>query len=433
MTIDLLRNIRLIDPVAGVDRVATVLLNRGRVVAIDPESFEIPDGATVIQAEGQILGPGLVDLYSRSGEPGHEARETLAQLAAAAIAGGFTQVALLPTTQPALDRPAAIKDLRDRWAALGGPKPRLHLWGALTQDAAGQQMAELADLAAAGIVGFADGRAIGDPVLEQRLLAYGGELGLPIALYARSHTIAAGGSVLEGAEALRLGLVGAPPAAESSAIATVLEWLDERSVPVHFMRLGAARSLPMVAAARERGWPVTASTSWLHLLCDATHIDGRHPLPGSDRPASPYDPSLHVQPPLGNPTDRLALVAALQGGTIDAIAVDHAPYTYEEKTVAFAEAPTGAIGLELALPLLWSVLVAGGELGALDLWRALSQRPAELLGQTPRAIEPGSHQPLIRFDPEVSWTVEPSQLHSIALNSPWLGHVVRGRVVQVWL
>ncbi|TAD78301.1 MAG: dihydroorotase [Oscillatoriales cyanobacterium] len=433
MTIDLLRNIRLIDPVAGIDRVATVLLDRGRVVAIDPEPFEIPDGATVIQAEGQILGPGLVDLYSRSGEPGYETRGTLAQLAAAAIAGGFTQVALLPTTEPALDRPAMVKDLRDRWVTLNGPKPRLHLWGALTQNAAGQQMAELAALAAAGIVGFADGRAIGDPVLEQRLLDYGGALGLPIALYARSRVLAAGGSVLEGAEALRLGLVGAPPAAESSAIATVLEWLDERSAPVHFMRLGAARSLPMVAAARERGWPVTASVSWLHLLCDGTHIDGRRPLPGSDRPASPYDPSLHLQPPLGNPTDRLALVAALRSGTIDAIAIDHAPYTYEEKTVAFAEAPTGAIGLELALPLLWSVLVAGGELRALDLWRALSQRPAELLGHPLRAIEPGSHQPLIRFDPERLWTVEPSQLHTTALNSPWLGHTVRGRVVQVWL
>lgn len=433
MTIELLRQIRLIDPVAGVDRVATVLLDRGRVVAIDPDPVEIPDAATIVPAEGQILGPGLVDLYSRSGEPGHESRETLAGLRAAAIAGGFTQVALLPTTEPAIDHGSLVNELRNRWAALPSPKPRLHLWGALTQGARGEQMSELAELAAAGIVGFSDGRPIGDSVLVARLLDYAGVLGLPLMLSARSRGLAAGGSVLEGVEALRLGLVGAPAAAESSAVATLLELLADRPAPLHLMRLGTARSLELVQRAKERGLPVTASLSWLHLLCDTSHIDGRKPLPGSDRPALPYDPGLHLQPPLGNPADRAALVAAIRTGTIDAIAVDHAAYTYEEKTVAFAESPTGAIGLELALPLLWSVLVAGGELTALELWRSISQRPAELLGHSPQPIGPGSQQPLIRFDPAVSWVVEPAQLRSSAHNTPWLGHRISGRVAQVWV
>jgi len=433
MTIELLRQIRLIDPVAGVDRVATVLLDRGRVVAIDPDPVEIPDAATIVPAEGQILGPGLVDLYSRSGEPGHESRETLASLAAAAIAGGFTQVALLPTTQPAIDQPAMVNALRERWATLPKPKPRLHLWGALTQGAKGEHMSELAELAAAGVVGLSDGRPIGDRVLIQRLLDYAGPLGLPLMVSARSQGLAASGAVLEGVEALRLGLAGAPAAAESSAVATVLELLADRPTSLHLMRLGTARSLDFVQRAKERGCPVTASLSWLHLLCDTSHIDGRKALPGSDRPASPYDPSLHLQPPLGNPADRAALIAAVKTGTIDAIAVDHAAYTYEEKTVAFAESPTGAIGLELALPLLWSVLVAGGELTALDLWRSLSQRPAELLGHGPQPIGPGSHQPLIRFDPAAAWAVEPAQLRSIAHNTPWLGHAITGRVVQVWV
>ncbi len=432
MTIELLREIRLIDPVAQVDRPATVLLDQGQVRAIDPDPQALPEGTQVIEAAGQILAPGLVDCYSRSGEPGHESRETLASLAAAALAGGFTTLALLPNTQPAMDQPALVQNLRDRWAALPEPSPHLHLWGALTQGAQGEQMSELAELATAGIVGFTDGRSIRDWVLMERLLDYAGPLGLPLMVMGQS-TSASRGPVLEGVEALRLGVVGVSAVAESSALATLLELLRDRPARLHVMRLATGRAAALVAQGKADGLPLTASLSWLQLLCDTSHIDGRRLLPGSDRPPSPYDPSLHLSAPLGNPADRQALIAALKAGTIDAIAVDHAPYTYEEKTVAFAEAPKGAIGLELALPLLWSGLVMTGELTALELWRSLSQRPAELLGQTPQPIGPGQAQPLIRFDPAATWTVEPAQLRSLAQNTPWLGHKIAGRVVQTWL
>jgi dihydroorotase len=145
-----------------------------------------------------------------------------------------------------------------------------------------------------------------------------------------------------------------------------------------------------------------------------------------------YHPALRLDPPLGNPKDQAALLDALQHGVLDAIAIDHSPYTYEEKTVAFAEAPPGAIGLELALPLLWQGLVETGTWSALHLWRCLSTNPARCLQQQLVAISPGQPAELTLFDPNKVWTVIPEFLHSRSSNTPWLGQEIVGRVVQVW-
>jgi dihydroorotase len=174
----------------------------------------------------------------------------------------------------------------------------------------------------------------------------------------------------------------------------------------------------LVAAAKAQGLPITASVTWQHLLLDTNDLQS-------------YDPTLHLAPPLGNRADRQALVAAVKSGVIDAIAIDHAAYTYEETTVAFAEAPPGAIGLELALPLLWQGLVATGALTGVELWRALSSRSAACLGQTVGAMEPGQRE-LTLFDPEESWLVERASLKSLSQNTHWLGRTVQGRVVKTW-
>jgi dihydroorotase len=145
-----------------------------------------------------------------------------------------------------------------------------------------------------------------------------------------------------------------------------------------------------------------------------------------------YSPNLRLEPPLGNRPDQVALIQGIQQGILDAIAIDHAPYSYEEKTVAFAEAPPGAIGLELALPLLWQTLVATGQCSALELWRSLSTQPALCLQQQPGSIAPGQPAELTLFDPQQIWTVNPSSLKSRSINTPWLGQQLVGRVVQTW-
>jgi dihydroorotase len=199
-----------------------------------------------------------------------------------------------------------------------------------------------------------------------------------------------------------------------------LELVEAIGTPVHIMRVSTARSVQLIQDAKARGLPITVSTSWMHLLLDTKTV-------GS------YNPSLRLEPPLGNPSDLAALRQGMRVGVLDAIAIDHTPYTYEEKTVAFAEAPAGAIGLELALPLLWHNLVETGEWSALELWRCLSTRPAECLLQTPSAIAPGQPAELTLFAPQLTWTVERQSLHSRSANTPWLGQQLSGRVVQTWL
>lgn len=423
MTSELLQQVRVIDPVTGTDQTADVLIADSVIKAVEPQISNYPTDTQVRNCQGLVLGPGLVDLYSHSGEPGFEGRETLASLVSAAAAGGFTRLSILPDTMPPVDNLAGLAQLqrgRGVKEILEQSSPQLYFWGALTVGIQGQQMTELAELAAAsGIVGFADGQPLGNLALLRRILEYLKPLGKPVALWACDRTLVGNGAIREGAQSLRLGLPGNPAIAESTALAAILELVATIGTPVHFMRVSTARGVELIAEAKARGLPITASTSWMHLLLDTKAI-------------SSYNSSLHLEPPLGNSCDLEALRQGMRVGVLDAIAIDHTPYTYEEKTVAFAEAPPGAIGLELALPLLWHNLVETGVWSALELWRCLSTHPAHCLRQIPSAIANGKPAELTLFDPHQTWTVDSQTLHSLADNTPWLGQKLSGRVLQTW-
>jgi dihydroorotase len=419
MPSELLQQVRVLDPLSNTDRVVDVLIENGVIKKLENRITDLPEDVEVCDRPNLVLGPGLVDLYSHSGEPGFEARETLDSLLQAAIAGGFTRLTLLPDTNPALDNPAVLELFQSKLDSYTSDHPYLYHWGALTVGAAGKQMAELDELAEAGVVGFADGQPLPSPLLTRRLLEYAYPLGKPIALWCCDRDLAGNGVVREGVESLRLGLPGNPAIAETSALAALLECIEAIGTSVHLMRISTARSVELIQVAKAKGLPITASTTWMHLLLDVTAVHS-------------YDTSLRLEPPLGNPDDRLALIQGMNDGVIDAIAVDHSPYTYEEKTVAFAHAPPGAIGLELALPLLWQGLVTSGAVSALTLWRCLSTNPAHCLGQSLAAIAPNHPTELTLFDPQESWKIIPSTLKSHAANTPWLGQEIIGRVVKVW-
>jgi len=414
MPSQLLRQVRLIDPIAALDRITDVLIADGVIQSVADAIAAAAD--EVINRPGLVLGVGLVDLYSHSGEPGFESRETLDSLMQAAAAGGFTQVALLPDTDPAIDNPASVDRMRLR--AQGGAV-QIHLWGALTQNAKGEALSELVELSAAGVVGFADSQPIANAALLRRALEYAQPLNTPIALWCCDRQLVGNGVVREGLDSIQLGLPGNPAMSETSAIAAVLEVIEAIRSPIHLMRISTARSVELIRAAKARNLPITASTTWMHLLLDTQDLIS-------------YAPSLHLEPPLGNPSDRHALLAGLQDGTIDAIAIDHSPYTYEEKTVAFAEAPPGAIGLELALPLLWHRWVEAGKCEALDLWRWLSLNPARCLGLALNPI--ASRQPanLVLFDPQQIWRIDERTLKSRSSNTPWYRQEIQGRVIRSW-
>jgi dihydroorotase len=409
---ELLQQVRILDPVSGTDRTADVLIVDGYIKAVENQIYEFPSDTQIRNCHDLILGPGLVDLYSHSGEPGFEERETLESLQKAAIAGGFTRLAILPDTSPPIDNPAAVAKVQKN-------SPQRLPWGAITQGVQGQQMTEMVELATAGVVGFADGKPIVNLALLRRVLEYLQPLGKPIALWPSYPELVGNGVMRESADSIRFGLSGNPVMGETSALAALLEVVAAVGTPVHIMRVSTARSVQLIEEARSRGLPITASTTWMHLLLDTQAV-------------ASYNPSLRLEPPLGTPNDRLALRRGIKQGIIDAIAIDHTPYTYEEKTVAFSEAPPGAIGLELALPLLWQNLVATGEFSPLELWRLLSTRPAECLQQIPPTINPGSPAELTLFAPQETWQVNTNNLCSLATNTFWLGKELTGGIIQTW-
>ncbi|WP_009631882.1 dihydroorotase [Synechocystis sp. PCC 7509] len=419
MTSELLQQVRVIDPVAKSDRIADVEICDGVIKAVQDNISEWSNDTQVRDCRGLVLGAGLIDLYSHSGEPGFETRETLSSLLEAAAAGGFTRLCILPDTMPILDNLAAIALIQQKRRELTNPLPKMYVWGALTIGVQGQQMTELAELAK-GSVGFADGKPVANLALLRRLLEYLKPVGKPVALWCCDRQLVGNGVMREGTDSIILGLPGNPHFSETTAIAAVIELVAAIGTPVHIMRVSTARSVQLIAQAKAQGLPITASSSWMHLLLDTkSHYN--------------YDPNLRLEPPLGNPRDRLALLEGVRSGVIDAIALDLAPYTYEEKTVAFAEAPPGVIGFELALGLLWQQLVANGQWSALELWRSISLNPANCLQQTIKEICPGNPAELTLFAPQLSWLVEAKTLKSLATNTPWLGQKITGRVVQTWV
>ncbi|MDJ0518890.1 MAG: dihydroorotase [Trichodesmium sp. MO_231.B1] len=430
MNSKLFQQVRILDPVSETDRVADVLIIDGKIAAIEENISQFPTKTDIQDCQGLILGPGLVDLYCHSGEPGFEERETIESLKQASRAGGFTRLAILPDTFPPVDNPAGLARLQNlaTQATDKSAFPLLYYWGAITQGVKGEQMTELGELAATGVLGFADGLPLKNLGLLRQVLEYLKPLNKSVALFCNNSGLAGNGVMREGYDSIRLGLPGVPTMAESSALAAVLELVDDIGTPVHIMRVSTARSVELIGTAKSRGLPITASTTWMHLLLDTQAIEGKSHL---DTKFVPYDPNLRLEPPLGNKSDRLALVQGIKDGVLDAIAIDHAPFSYEEKTVAFSEAPPGTIGLEIALPLLWQNFVKTGELSALDLWRVLSTAPSKCLGLSPGEVRPQKSAEVTLFAPQKIWLVEKSALKSRSFNTPWLGKQIQGRVLEL--
>ncbi|MEM8505432.1 MAG: dihydroorotase [Cyanobacteria bacterium P01_D01_bin.1] len=409
--------------------IADVMIDGGRIAAITPQIPDFPTDAQIIDGSGQFLGPGLIDLYSQSGEPGHESRETRASLRQAATAGGFTRVGLLPTTKPAVDNVSAIAAILSDSPHLPNPeagkttsaaKATLLPWSTVTIGAQGKQLVEFAELSRAGAIGFTDAWPLTNPVLVRRLLEYMQPLNKPIALWPCDLQLAGKGVARQGLDNLRLGLAGVSASAETSALAALIEYVAEMPTPIHVMRVSTARSVELIQQAKQRGLPITASVAWHHLCFDTSDLQD-------------YSPSLRHNPPLGTPTDRLALVEAVKAGVLDAIAVDHAPYTYEEKTVAFSTAPPGAIGLELALPILWQTFVSSGRWSAELLWHRLSHGPARCLGLDIEEVKAGGIAELTLFNPEEKWTVNAKNLRSLSpFNTPWASQTIKGKATRIW-
>jgi dihydroorotase len=405
----LFRQVKVIDTVNQTESVQDILRKNDGTFQIgvdseDIDSIENCDRSDIsnatISSSNLILGTGLVDMYSHSGEPGFEKRETITSLTQAAKNGGYSKVGILPTTQPAIDSATAVEFWRSH--SLFMP------WGAITPNCKGEAMTDLAELAPY-VIGFTDGKPLANLALVRRVMEYIKPLQKPLMLWAWNHTLAAGGVMREGNWSLQFGLSGSPVTAETYALAGLLELVALTKTPTHFMKISTARSVELIAQAKNSHLPVTASVCWLNLWQE-------------DRDLHSYDPNLHLSPPLGNSEDRIALIDGVKNGTIDAIAVDHTPYTYEEKTLDFESAPSGAIGLEFALATLWQELVVTEKLTPLELWQALSTNPAKCLGIQDLALS-------TLFDPNQTWTVNAGAIASLSKNTSHYGKTLKGKVI----
>lgn len=419
----LLRQAQIVDPIMEIEEVADILIIDRKIQQIKQNITDFPQNLQTFNAENLVCAPGLVDLYSCSAEPGYEYRESLVTLAAAACNGGFTRLNILPNTFPSINNLQVLSSMQQKSLELKADIvqsfPDLRFWAAMEHNQQQQQqMTDLLELSA-NVIGFTQTYTLTNLNLLRQSLEYAKPLNKPIAVSINNNKLKSNGIVREGTASIRYGLLGDPFYSETAALAAILEIVDGIGTPVHIMGISTRRSVELIANAKKRGVPVTASTTWMHLLLNTNDLKN-------------YNPNLRLEPPLGNEEDMLSLIQGVKEGIIDAIAIDHTPYTYEEKTLAFSEAPPGVIGLELALPLLWSRFVKSGEWSALELWQALSIRPQLCLQQNPSSLISQEKIELVLFDPQHSWVVDRDSLKSKASNTPWWNQKITGKIVNVW-
>jgi dihydroorotase len=414
MTRLVIRAARIVDPSQGLDRLADLLVEEGRVAAIDA-GIPLRD-AEVVDASGLVLVPGLIDMHVHLREPGFEYKETIASGTAAAAAGGFTAVAAMANTDPPNDCAAVTGFILDK--ARQAQKARVHPVGAITKGMAGKELAEIGEMVAAGAVAVSDdGLPVLDAGVLRRAMEYTKIFGIPLIEHCETPELHPGGVMNEGYWSTALGLRGIPGASEEIAVARDLILAETTGARFHVAHLSTRGALRSVGDAKRRGVAVTCEVTPHHLLLD----DGR---------VSGYDTQAKMKPPLGTEEDRKALLQGLADGTVDAIATDHAPHHADEKEEDFDHAPFGIVGLETALPLCLDRLVRTGVISLARLVELLSCGPARILGVEGGTLRAGAPADLTLLDPERPFRVEPAAFLSRGKNTPFAGWELRGGAVR---
>lgn len=402
----------MIDPANGIDGVKDLYLADQQVAAVGgkPRGFRIE---REIDARGQVVCPGLIDLCARLREPGEEHRASIASETLAAAQGGVTTLVCPPDTDPVIDETAVVELIRRRAKAAG--QARVLTLGALTQGLRGEQLAEMAALKEAGCVGVSNALApVVNTLVLRRSLEYAATFGLTVFLTPMDPWLTAGGCAHEGVVATHLGLTGIPAAAETSLVARDLALLEDIGVSAHFCRLSSAEAVAMVAAAQARGLPVTADVSAHHLHLTELDLAGFNSL-------------CHVLPPLRSSRDRDGLRAGLASGVIGAICSDHQPHEPDAKEAPFGDTLPGISGLDTLLAL-GLRLAEEGVLPLPAVIERLTAGPARILGLALGQLGPGAIADVCIFDLEQVWRLDARTMVSRGHNSPFLGQELRGRV-----
>ncbi|MDR1775594.1 MAG: dihydroorotase [Actinomycetes bacterium] len=424
--VTLIRGARLVDPQLNLDAIGDVLIAAdGLIEEVDivedgGSRISAPDGACVIDGTGKILIPGPIDLHVHLREPGQEYKETILTGTRAAAHGGWVGVCAIPNTEPVADEGATIRNVLDR-AAETAYVP-VYPYGAITRGQAGKQLAEISDMLDAGAVGFTDdGHGVQNPLMMRRAMEYAKVFDALILAHAEDEQLADGGVVNEGRVATRLGLPGQTGLAESLQVIRDIELARLTGARLHICHVSTKESVAAIRAAKAAGVRVTAEATPHHLVLNENAL------------SYDYDTRLKMAPPLRSEADRKALVAGLVDGTIDAIATDHAPHAKQEKELEFELAKFGTTGLETAIPVLLTDLVATGQVDLPCLVERLSAGPRRVLGLESVLLQPGCVADLTLIDPEATVTVTEDWLVGKSKNSAFIGRELRGAATDVFV
>ena len=400
-------NVRVVDPMRGLDEGLTVTVEDGVIASIEPASAP---------ANGKVLAPAFVDPHVHLRTPGREDEEDLASGTRAAAAGGYCAILAMPNTDPIVDSASVLGALTE--AAGRDAEVPVGFLAAITKSQAGAELTEMVELAERGAAGFSDdGRPVVAPGVIRRALQYSAAAARPVAVHCEEPTLSRGGHVHEGLVSAELGFGGYPSVAESVMVARDLALAGYEAQPLHLLHLSASESVAELRRAREAGIRATAEVTPHHLCL-------------TDDAVRSLDPNVKMNPPLRADEDRAALIEALLDGTIEAIATDHAPHAREEKEVPFEEAPFGVTGLETAFAALYTQLVEPGVVPLATLLERMSAGPARIYGLDTPTIEVGAKANLVLLDLDAVWHVDEGSFRSKSTNSWLLGSTLHGRVVQ---
>ncbi len=414
----LFHNARLICPAQAIDTHGWLLTEDDLIHSTGGglASDEIKSGADeLVDCQGFVLGPGLVDMRAETGDPGAEHLETLDTLLAAAAAGGVTSLAIQPSTEPVIDNASLINSLQMRASRRQGPT--LYCHGAMSRNLDGTQMAELGMMADAGAVGFSNGTiSIQDSQSMRRILTYSAMLDKPVIHHCEDTSLSDASDMNEGATSTRLGLIGSPAEAETIILERDLQLVRLTGARYHAAHLTTAASLDAVRRAKDEGLPVTADTSAPYFQLNELAV-------------STYSSSAKLNPPLRAEHDRQAVMTALADGTIDAIVSDHVPVNPDMKYQPFSLASCGASGLEVMLVMTLK-LVANDVISWQRVFELLSFTPATILDIPGGTLFAGSVADIVVINPTVSWIVTGRNFSSLSRITPFEGQPVEGKVVR---
>jgi dihydroorotase len=408
---------RIIDPGQNLDMPGSLLITGGKIAWVGGEK-ESPPGNNhdFFNAQGLVVCPGFIDLHCHLRQPGFEDKETIASGTRAAARGGYTTVACMPNTEPPLDNKKTIEFVKQTAAREGAV--RVLPIGCVSKGRKGQELTDMGELVAVGVIGFSDdGDPVSTPPLMRRALEYSLKFNLPIIDHCEDKALSQGGQMNEGKLSAELGLKGIPNVAEENIVARDLDLAEATGGWLHIAHVSTEGSVELIRRAKAEGVYVTAEVTPHHLTLTEERVRG-------------YNTSAKVNPPLRTERDVKALIKGLKDNTIDIIATDHAPHTEAEKRQPFDLAPFGISGFETTLGSLMG-LVQRGDISLVTLINKLTAAPAKILGQkySLGTLAVGFTADVTIFDPNLKWAVDTKQFASKGRNTPLAGERLRGKVI----